>query len=125
MPNLLIAEEPKERMEIEGMGKDKAEIKRFAVLDTGAIIDLATYGMGSWGSHDQCGAEVRGGKVYEKRWIYRGDFEEAVDLEAFLGKIVYSSSKPFYILESFSSQTLVKPGYKEYGADLGKAFGKK
>lgn len=94
------------------------KVKRFVVLDTGAIIDLATYGMGSWGSHDQCGVTVRGGKVYETRWIYRGDFEEAVDAEAFLGKIVYSSSKPFYILESLSSPTLLKPDYKEYGADL-------
>lgn len=55
------------------------EVKRFVVLDTGAIIDLATYGMGSCGSHDQCGAEVRGGKLYETRWIYRGDFEEYGD----------------------------------------------
>ena len=94
------------------------EVKRFVVLDTCAIIDLATYGMGTWGSHDQCYAEARGGNVYETRWIYRGDFEEDVNLEAFLGKIVYSSSKPFYILESFSSQTLLKPDYKEYGADL-------
>ena len=94
------------------------KVKRFVVLDTGAIIDLATYGMGSWGSHDQCGAEARGGKVYETHWIYRGDFEEAVNLEVFLGKIVYSSSKPFYILESFSSKTLLKPDYKEYGADF-------
>lgn len=94
------------------------EVKRFVVLDTGAIIDLATYGMGSWGSHDQCGAEVRGGKVYETHWICRGDFEEDVNLEVFLGKIVYSSSKPFYILESFSSTTLLKPDYKEYGDDL-------
>ena len=94
------------------------EVKRFVVLDTGAVVDLATYGMGSWGSHDQCGAEVRGGNVYETHWIYRGDFEEAVNAEAFLGKIVYSSNDPFYILESFSSETLVKPDYKEYGADL-------
>ena len=41
------------------------EVKRFVVLDTGAIIDLATYGMGTWGSNDQRGAEVRGDKVYE------------------------------------------------------------
>lgn len=101
------------------------EVKRFVVLDTGAIIDLDTYGMGSWGSHDQCYAKVIGGKVYETHWIYRGDFEEDVEGEVFLGKIVYSSSKPFYILESFSSQTLVNPDYKEYGADLGKAFGMK
>ena len=41
------------------------EVKRFVVLDTGAIIDLGTYGIGSWGSHDQCYAEARGDKVYE------------------------------------------------------------
>ena len=41
------------------------EVKRFVVLDTGAIIDLGTYGIGSWGSYDQCYAEVRGDKVYE------------------------------------------------------------
>ena len=80
--------------------------------------------MGTWGSHDQCYAEVRGDKVYETHWIYRGDFEEAANLEVFLGKIVYSSSDPFYILESFDSETLLKPDYKEYGADLEKAFGK-
>lgn len=101
------------------------KVKRFVVLDTGAIIDLATYGMESWGSDDQCCAEVRGGKVYETHWIYRGDFEEAVNLEVFRGKIVYSSSKPFYIFESFGSKTLVKPDYKEYGADFGKYFGMK
>ena len=100
------------------------EVKRFVVLDTGAIIDLATYGMGTWGSNDQCDAEVRGNKVYETYWGYGGDFEEDVIGEAFLGTVVYSSSKPFYILESFSSETLLKPDYKEYGADLEKAFGK-
>lgn len=94
------------------------KVKRFVVLDNGAIIDLATYGMGSWGSNDQCGAEIIGGNVYETHWIYRGDFEEDVNLEVFLGKIVCSSNKPFYILESLSSQTLLKPDYKEYGADF-------
>ena len=101
------------------------EAKRFVVLDTGSIIDLATYGMGTWGSNDQCCADARGNKVYETHWIYRGDFEEAINLEVCLGKIVYSSSKPFRILESLNSETLVKPDYKEYGADLGKAFGMK
>ena len=28
----------------------KRLVKRFVVLDTGAIVDLAAYGMGSWGS---------------------------------------------------------------------------
>lgn len=101
------------------------EVKRFVVLDTGAIIDLATYGMGTWGSNDQCGAEVRGDKVYETYWSYGGDLEEDVSGEVLLGTVVYSSSKPFRILESLSSQTLVKPDYKEYAADLGKSFGMK
>lgn len=94
------------------------EVKRFVVLDTGSIIDLATYGMWSWGSHDQCGAEVRGNKVYETYWSHGGDWEEDVSGEVLLGTVVYSSSKPFRILESLSSETLLKPDYKEYGADL-------
>ena len=112
-------------MEIEGMGKGKAEIKRFAVLDTGAVVDLATYGMGTWGSNDQCGAEVRGDKVYETYWSYGGDFEEDVEGEVFLGTVAYSSDKPFRVLESSASSTTAKPDYAEYGADLGKAFGTK
>lgn len=112
-------------MEIEGMGKGKAEIKRFAVLDTGAVVDLATYGMGTWGSNDQCGAEVRGDKVYETYWSYGGDFEEDVEGEALLGTVIYSSDKPFRVLESSASSTTAKPDYAEYGADLGKAFGTK
>ena len=105
------------------MGKGKAEIKRFAVLDTGAIVDLATYGMGSWGSHDQCGAEVRGDKVYETYWSYGGEWEEDVEGEALLGTVVLSSDEPFRILESRSSPTAARPDYAEYGADLGEAFG--
>lgn len=101
------------------------EVKRFVVLDTGAIVDLAAYGMGSWGSNDQCGAEVRGDKVYETYWSYGGDFEEDVEGEVLLGTAVCSSSKPFRILESRGSPTAAKPDYAEYGADLGKAFGTK
>ena len=101
------------------------EAKRFVVLDTGVIIDLATYGMGTWGSNDQCGAEVRGDKVYETYWSYGGDLEEDVSGEALLGTVVYSSSKPFRILESSRSKTVAKPECAEYGADLGKAFGMK
>lgn len=107
------------------MGKSKAEIKRFAVLDTGAIVDLETYGMGSWGSTCQYGAKVRGGKVYETYWSCGGEWEEDVVGEALLGTVVYSSDEPFRILESGSSPTAAKPEYAEYGADLGKAFGAK
>ena len=101
------------------------EVKRFVVLDTGAIIDLATYGMGSWGSNDQYGVTVKGNKVYETYWSYGGDWEEDVSGDVLLGTVVYSSSKPFRILESSCSQTFAKPEYAEYGADLGKAFGMK
>lgn len=105
------------------MGKGKAEIKRFAVLDTGAIVDLETYGMGSWGTTCQYGAKVRGGKVYETCWSYGGEWGEDVEDEALLGTVVLSSDEPFRILESRSSPTAAKRDYAEYGADLGKAFG--
>ena len=105
------------------MGKGKAEIKRFVVLDTGAIVDLAAYGMGTWGSTCQCGAKVVGDKVYETDWSYGGEWEEDVEGEVLLGTIVYSSDKPFRVLESSASSTAAEPDYTEYGADLGKAFG--
>ena len=105
------------------MGKGKAEIKRFAVLDTGAIVDLATYGMGSWGSTCQYGLKVKGDKVYEIHWSYGGEWEEDDVGEALLGTVVLSSDEPFRILESSSSPTAAKRDYAEYGADLGKAFG--
>ena len=105
------------------MGKGKEEIKRFAVLDTGAVVDLETYGMGSWGSNDQYGLKVKGGKVYETHWSYGGEWEEDVEGEALLGTVVHSSDKPLRILESGSSPTAAKPDYAEYGADLGEAFG--
>ena len=105
------------------MGKGKEEIKRFAVLDTGAIVDLETYGMGSWGSNDQYGLKVKGGKVYETHWSWGGDWEEDVEGEALLGTVVYSSDEPLRILESSSSPTAAKRDFAEYGADLGKAFG--
>lgn len=107
------------------MRKGKEEIKRFAVLDTGAIVDLDTYGMGSWGSNDQHGAKVKGDKVYETHWSYGGEWEEDNVGEALLGTVVLSSDKPFRILESRSSPTAAKRDYAEYGADLGKAFGAK
>ena len=105
------------------MGKGKAEIKRFVVLDTGAVVDLETYGMGSWGTSDQLGAKVKGDKVYETYWSYGGEWEEDVEGEALLGTVVLSSDEPFRILESRSSPTAAKRDYAEYGADLGKAFG--
>lgn len=107
------------------MGKGKAEIKRFAVLDTGAIVDLETYGMGSWGTSDQRGLKVRGGKVYETHWSWGGEWGEDDVGEALLGTVAYSSDEPFRILESRSSPAAAQPGYAEYGADLGKAFGAK
>ena len=105
------------------MGKGKEEIKRFAVLDTGAIVDLETYGMRSWGSNDQYGLKVKGGKVYETHWSCGGEWEEDAVGEALLGTVVYSSDEPLRILESSSSPTAAKRDYAEYGADLGKAFG--
>lgn len=101
------------------------ETKRFVVLDTGAIIDLATYGMGPWWSNDQCGVNVKGNKVYEAYWSYGGDLEEDVEGEVLLGAVAYSSGKPFRILESSCSTTFANPECEEYGADLGKAFGMK
>ena len=105
------------------MGKGKEEIKRFAVLDTGAVVDLETYGMGSWGSNDQYGLKVKGGKVYETHWSYGGEWEEDVEGEVLLGAIAYSSDKPFRVLKSSASSAAAKPDYAEYGADLGEAFG--
>ena len=103
----------------------KRLVKRFAVLDTGAIVDLATYGMGSWGSACQYSAKVKGDKVYETCWSYGGELEEDVEGEVFLGTVVYSSDKPFRVLESSASSTAAKPEYAEYGVDLDEAFGLK
>ena len=103
----------------------KRLVKRFAVLDTGAIVDLAAYGMGSWGSACQYGLKVKGDKVYETYWSYGGEWEEDVEGEVFLGTIVYSSDKPFRVLESSASSTAAKPEYAEYGVDLDEAFGRK
>lgn len=107
------------------MEKGKSGIKRFAVLDTGAIVDLETYGMGSWGSTCQYGAKVRGGKVYETHWSYGGEWGEDDVGEALLGTVAYSSDEPLRILESRSSPAAAKRDYAEYGADLGEAFGAK
>ena len=103
----------------------KRLVKRFAVLDTGAIVDLATYGMGSWGSSCQYSAKVEGDKVYETYWSCGGEWEEDVEGEVFLGTVVYSSDKPFRVLESSASSTIIKPEYAEYGVDLDEAFGRK
>ena len=103
----------------------KRLVKRFVVLDSGAIVDLATYGMGSWGSACQYSAKVEGDKVYETYWSCGGEWEEDVEGEVFLGTIVYSSDKPFRVLESSASSTAVKPEYAEYGVDLDEAFGLK
>ena len=103
----------------------KRLVKRFVVLDSGAIVDLATYGMGSWGSACQYSAKVEGDKVYETYWSYGGEWEEDVEGEVLLGTIVYSSDKPFRVLESSASSTAAKPEYAEYGVDLGEAFGRK
>ena len=107
------------------MGKGKEGIKRFAVLDTGAIVDLETYGMGSWGSTCQYGVKVKGDKVYETYWSYGGEWEEDVEGEVLLGAIVYSSDKPFRVLESSASSTAAKPECAEYGVDLDEAFRRK
>ena len=103
----------------------KRLVKRFVVLDTGAIVDLATYGMGSWGSTCQYSAKVEGDKVYETYWSCGGEWEEDVEGEVLLGAIVYSSDKPFRVLESSASSTAAKPEYAEYGVDLDEAFGRK
>ena len=100
------------------MKKNKVEIKRFIVLDTGDIIDLDTYGMESWGSNSQYSVEIKGNKVYETYWRYGGDLEEDINNEILLGTVVYSSSKPLYVLESGTSSTTIKPDYREYGAKL-------
>lgn len=103
----------------------KRLVKRFVVLDSGAIVDLATYGMGSWGSTCQYGVKVEGDKVYETYWSCGGEWEEDVEGEVLLGAIVYSSDKPFRVLESGTSQTIAKPDYAEYDVDLDEAFGRK
>ena len=103
----------------------KKSAKRFVVLDTGAIVDLAAYGMGSWGSTCQYGLKVKGDKVYETYWGYGGELEEDVEGEVLLGAIVYSSDKPFRVLESSASSTAAKLEYAEYGVDLDEAFGRK
>lgn len=99
-------------------------VKRFVVLDNGAIIDLETYGLQSWGDYNsQYGIKVKDNKVYETCWSYGGEWEEDTNEEKLLGTIVYSSNKPFYIKEASSAfLTSKEPDYAEYGADLEKIF---
>lgn len=99
--------------------------KRFVVLDTGAVIDLETYGLLSWGSNHQYGIKVKGNKVYEVYWSYGGEWEDGIKKETLLGTIVYSSDKPFYIKEASSAICYTKqPEYMEYGINLKEIFEK-
>ena len=103
--------------------KSKKLIKRFVILDTGAIIDLETWGLNSWGSGTQYGIKVEGNKVYQTFWRYMGEYKEDIDETTLLGTIVYSSDEPFYIEEACSALRHSKePEYAEYGADLEKIF---
>lgn len=102
--------------------KQRNQIKRFVVLDTGAIIDLETWGLNSWGSGTQYGIKVEGNKVYQTFWSYNGIWEEDIRDETLLGTIVYQSDKPFYVLESGISSTIINLDYAEYGADLEEIF---
>lgn len=98
-------------------------VKRYVVLDTGAIIDLGTYGLQSWGSSNQYGIEIKGNKVYETYWGYGGEWEDDINEETLLGTIVYQSDKPFYICEAITGEAYSKkPEYSEYGVDLEKLF---
>lgn len=106
--------------------KQRNEIKRFVVLDTGAIIDLETWGLNSWGSDAQYGIKVKGNKVYETFWSYGGEWEDDIREETLLGTIVYQSDNPFYIEESGAAFLATKePEYAEYGVDLEKIFNSK
>lgn len=100
---------------------EKDRIKRYVILDTGAIIDLETYGLQSWGDgYTQYDIKVKDNKVYEEYWIYGGEYEEDINEEALLGTIVYQSNKPFYIKESDATSIIIKPDYTEYGIDIDK-----
>lgn len=93
--------------------------KRFVVLNTGAIIDLETYGYLSWGQNMQYGIDVKGNKVYETYWCWGGEWEEDDNETNLLGTIVYSSDKPLFIKEASSAICYSKkPEYVEYGVDI-------
>lgn len=100
----------------------KSEIKRFVVLDTGAIIDLETWGLHSWGMDRQYGIKIEGNKVYETVWEYREYFED-INESTLLGTIVYSSDKPFYIEQCGIAPDFRDHVYSEYGVDVEKYFG--
>lgn len=103
--------------------EENSKPKRFVVLDTGAIIDLETYGLLSWGSNHQYGIKVKGNKVYETYWRYGGVWEDDINEETLLGTIVYSSEKPLFISEASSASGYTKqPEYMEYGANLREVF---
>ena len=98
-------------------------VKRFVVLDSGAIIDLETWGLQSWGDNSQLGIKVKDNKVYETYWSYGGEYEDDVNEETLLGTIVCSSDKPFHVEESSAAfMSTKKPEYTEYGVDLEKIF---
>lgn len=102
--------------------KENKIIRRFVILDTGAIIDLETWGLNSWGSDAQYGIKIKNNKVYETFWSYGGEWEEDIRDETLLGTIVYQSDKPFHVLESGVSSTHLNSDYEEYGVDLEKIF---
>lgn len=103
--------------------EENSKPKRFAVLDTGAIIDLETYGLLSWGDNYQYSIDIKGNKVYENYWSYGGEWEEDTNEETLLGTIVYSSDKPLFISEASSAIGYTKkPEYVEYGANLKELF---
>ena len=102
----------------------KNQIKRFVILDTGAIIDLETWGLHSWGDgYTQYGIKVKGNKVYGTCWHSGNEWEEDINDEILLGTIVYQSDNPFYIEESSAAFLSTKePEYAEYGVDLEEIF---
>lgn len=103
------------------MGKDR--IKRYVILDTGAIIDLESWGLHWWGSTEQEGIKVKNNKVYATYWSWGGEWEDDTNEETLLGTIVYSSDKPFHIEEANSAiLTTKRPEYSEYGIDLDTLF---
>lgn len=96
-------------------------VKRYVILDTGAIIDLETYGLQSWGQYTQYGVEIKDNKVYETYWSWGGEYEDDEYETTLLGTIVYESDKPFFIHEANSAiLTTKKLEYSEYGVDIEK-----
>lgn len=103
------------------MEKDKT--KRYVILDTGAIIDLESWGLHMWGHLQQEGIKVKNNKVYATYWSCGNEWEDDYYEEFLLGTIVYQSDKPFYIEEANSAiLSTRKPEYSEYGVDIDKLF---